>query len=247
MRRAAAVSGLAIAAAVLLPAVTARADEERARFFVNGTFASGALAFDEKRTFEEFAEAGTIDTRYENQPGPGFEAGLLVRFSRHFGAAASYYASRRDGTARYDAALPHPLYLGKPRAAAGELGGLRYKENAGLLDLVYTTSGGAFDVTLAAGGTLFKVQTDLVRQIHYTQSYPYDTVTVTDVSKASSTANAFGFNVSGGLDYRAGRHFGFGGLVRYLRGTVTLQPSPGNKTRVKAGGLQLAGGVRAYF
>ncbi len=219
----------------------------KARLFLNGAFAASSLDFDETRSFTEFAEQGSIATAYQEKTGPGFELGLQYNFSRHFGVAASFQITNRDGSASYQAALPHPLYLGKPRTASGALSSLSYQENAGLLDVVWTGSKGKWDVLLMGGATLFKVTADLVDRVQYSQSYPYDSVTVTGTSKASFSDSPVGFNVGGGLDYRFSSRFGLGAQARFARAKAKLVPSEGNSVEIDAGGLQVAAGARIYF
>ena len=219
----------------------------KARLFVNGAFAASSLDFNEHRSFSEFAEQGSIASAYKEKTGPGFELGLQYNFSRHLGLAASFYITNRDGSGSYEAALPHPLYLDKPRAASGTLGNLSYKENAGLLDVVWSGSKGKWDVLLMGGVTLFKVTADLVDRIQYSQSYPYDSVTVSGTTKASSSDSPVGFNLGGGLDYRFSSRFGLGAQARFARAKAKLVPSQGNSVEIDAGGLQVAAGARIYF
>jgi opacity protein-like surface antigen len=219
----------------------------KARLFVNGAFSATSLSFDETRSFTEFAEQGTIATTYKEKTGPGFELGLQYNFSRHFGLAASFYVTSRDGSASYVAALPHPLYLDEPRSASGALSNLSYQENAGLLDVVWTGSKGRWDVLLMGGATLFKVTADLVDRIQYTQSYPYDSVSVTGTTKASFSDSPVGLNVGGGIDYRFSKRFALGAQARFARAKAKLVPSEGNSLEIDAGGLQVAAGARVYF
>jgi opacity protein-like surface antigen len=231
--------------AVALP--TTALAQDRARVFLNGSFAPTSLDFAETRTFTEFAEEGKIDLRYQSDPGPGGELGLQYFFARHFGLGTSFYLSKRDGKASYDASLPHPLYLARPRKATGDVPGLSYKENAALVDLIVRTGSSPLELMLAGGVSFFKVEADLVERIAYTQQYPYDSVTVTGVPTSKFSDSPIGWNVSGSVDYRIGRRFGLGVQARFSRAKAKLIPVTGQTVEIDAGGLQLGGGLRLYF
>ena len=56
---------------------------DRVRLVLNGAFDSGSLDYAQSRTFKEFAEDGTIDTKYSAGTGKGFDLGLHWRFNPH--------------------------------------------------------------------------------------------------------------------------------------------------------------------
>lgn len=238
--------GLLSAALLSLAPRPAQAGD-RVRIFLNGTFAATGLDFAESRKFTQFAEQGTIDAKYKEKTAPGFEGGLQFRLTSHLGVAASFSTTKRDGSASFSAALPHPLYLNEHRPASGDVGDLSYKENAGQLDLVLTGSRGSWDFVVFGGATLFNVTADLVKRIDFSQSYPYDSVTVTGVPKTSASDSPVGFNAGGGLGYRLSPHFGLGAQVKFSRATAKLVPSEGNMLEIDAGGLQVAAGARIFF
>jgi opacity protein-like surface antigen len=219
----------------------------RARVYVNGLFAPSSVDFSETRTFTEFAEQGRFDAQYAVDKGPGFEAGVQYNFTRQFGAAASFALASRDATGSFDADLPHPLYFDRSRALSGELTGLSYKETALHLSLVYNASSGSLDFFLFGGGSLIKVETDLLQEVRYSQSYPYDEVTLTGTPTLSVSDRPFGFHIGAALDYRLGKSFGLGAQARFSRATAKLAPEGGSTIQIDAGGFDVAAGVRVYF
>lgn len=237
-------AGLALCAVAFPAPVVA---QDRVRLFLNGAFAPTSLDFAETRTFTEFAEEGKIDSRYTSNSGPGGELGLQYFFTRQFGLGTSFYISKRDGKAGYDASIPHPLYLNRPRTAAADLSGLSYKENAALVDLMVRTGSSPLELVLAAGVSFLKVEADLVQRIEYTQTYPYDSVTVTGVPTSKFSDSPVGWNVSGSVDYHIGSRFGLGVQARFSRAKAKLIPVTGQTVEIDAGGLQLGGGFRLYF
>jgi len=226
------------------PAATA----DRARIFLNGAFDFGSLAYSQTRTFKEFAENTKVDSQYSAGTGVGFELGLHWRFKGRLGAMASVTGSGRDAKASVTASIPHPLYLNQPRTATASQDNLSYHETTVHLDFVYAIpSGKKLELLLFAGPSYVDAKTDLITQLNYKQSYPYDEVTVTSLSQAKVGDSGFGFNIGGGLDYRLSPRFGLGAQVRFTAVSTTLAPPEGPTIDIDAGGFQAAFGVRVFF
>ena len=251
MRRGDAMKTKLTLAALLLSAagsVAPASAAERARIFLNGAFDTGSLDFAQSRTFKEFAEEGKIDTAYSAGTGIGFEVGLHWRFNRRLGVMASVATVGRDGSASVSASLPHPLYLAKPRQATATQEGLSYRETTIHVDFVYAIpSGKSLEFLLFAGPSFVGAKSDLVTQLNYRQSYPYDEVSVTGVALGEASDNVVGFNIGGGLDYRLGKRFGLGAQVRFTTASVKLVPPAAPTISIDAGGFQAAVGVRIFF
>jgi opacity protein-like surface antigen len=245
---------LALALATATPALDAYGDEPapspptgRVRIWVHGGFVPGARDFTGTQTFTEFAEKGRIESQYREDSGPGFEIGLGVRLRRRLGLTAAGSLARRDGAGSFAATLPHPLYFGAFRPAAGDFHGASQSEGAVHLDLALLGSAGRLQWTAFAGPSLIRVSADLVQRVEYTQVYPFDTVTVTGTTFASTRNHAFGFNVGAGLDWPVARHVAIGAQVRFSRATVSLEPTADDRVEIDAGGVALTGGLRLDF
>jgi opacity protein-like surface antigen len=236
----------ALLVTVLLAASTASAADFT--LSLNGVFAPSSVTYDSVRTFNAFAEEGSITTTYDAGSGPGFEAGLVWNFSKSLGIGLSGGVVSRDTGADYDARVPHPLFLVRDRTAEGTLDSLDYQEQQGHLDLVYTGRSGSLDFSVFAGPSYFNVSSDLLGQPDYDQSYPFDSITVTNVPALSFDDTGFGFNVGAGVAYRFSKSVGFGVQGRFSRATLELAPETGQDTvEIDAGGFQIAGGLRIYF
>jgi hypothetical protein len=229
------------------PAPTPRPSPGAWRVSLVGGLAQGTPRFTERRVFTEFAEQGQIDTRYEQEAGPGFEAGAAWKFRPRLGLSAAVSAARRTEAGSFTAALPHPLYFATPRQAGGTFDGRAQKETAFHLDLALMGEARRLQWTVFAGPSLALIDTDLVRTVEYTQAYPYDTVTVTGTPFATVGGHAFGFNVGGSLAWPAARHVALASQIRFSRAQVTLEPAPDDQVTVGAGGLALAVGLRLDF
>lgn len=222
---------------------------KRFRAILNGAFAPTSLSYDETRRFTEFAEPGTLDASYKDDPAPGLDLGLQYNFTKHLGVLAGFSRVSRSGGGTFSASLPHPLYFNQHRKVDGSLEGYDYMESAGHLDFVASRSSGAFELAVFAGATRFSVKTDVVDRLQYSHTYPYDSVTVTGTPKKRFSQSPKGFNVGGRLDYGLGRakRVGLGLQLRYSRASVEIAPTEGNSIKFKAGGLQLGVGARLFF
>jgi hypothetical protein len=211
--------------------------------FVGGTLAAAASDFAGQRTFTEFAEEGRLDADYSRQTGPGFELGLAYALGRHFGVAASFNLLERTLGSTYTASIPHPLFLDRPREATGSADGLSYRERGWHLDLLLQSERGRLRYAAFAGPSYVRVEASLLEPLQYRQAYPYDSVEVTSVPRASASASAFGFNAGGTLDYRFGQRVGAGLLVRYHQVRAELPQTPEDLVKIDAGGLQIGLGL----
>jgi hypothetical protein len=233
---------------LLAASIASAADEPRFTLSLNGVYGLPLSTYESVRTFQELAEEGRIEASYEAGSGPGFEAGLVWNFRRNLGVGLSGGVVSRDTDADYVAQVPHPLYLSRDRTAEGSVDGLDYQEVQLHLDLVYTGRSGSLDFTVFAGPSYFNVSSDLLGRPDYDQSYPYDTITVTNVPAISADDTGFGFNVGAGLAYRFSRSVGFGVQGRFSQATIELLPEAGQDTvEIDAGGFHIAGGLQIYF
>jgi opacity protein-like surface antigen len=250
-------AGAALACALATPAAAQEGDSAPPpaprpspgvwRVSFAGGVAAGSARFTETRPFTEFAEQGQIESRYEQDAGPGLEIGSAWKFRPRLGISASLSAARRREAGSFLAALPHPLYLGTPRQATGNFEGRAQKETAVHLDLALLGEARRLQWALFAGPSLALVDTDLVRSVEYTQAYPYDTVTVTGTPFATVGGHGVGFNVGGALAWPAARHVAVASQVRFSRAQVALDPAPDDHVTVSAGGLSFAVGLRLDF
>jgi hypothetical protein len=238
----------AIALAAVLAAPAAHA-QDRVRIILNGAYTPSLAGFSETRTFTQFVETATVTGDYE--AGSAFvpDLGVQVQFWKKLGAYVAFTTADRDETGTFDASLPHPLYLSRPRSLSGDLTGYGLKENAFHVDLAYGQGQGKIDYAVFAGASFFSVEADVIDSVNYDQSYPYDTVTLRSVPPHAVKESPVGFNVGGRLDYRFGqsRRFGVGTLVRFSRAKAELATTDTSKVEVDAGGFEAGLGVRIYF
>jgi opacity protein-like surface antigen len=237
--------GLSLVVAFLAADASAQPADTRFKLLVDGVYAF-KLDYGEARSFEEFAEAGSLAVDYANEAGFGFGGGLQFDLTPRIGARAFVSYVNRDGTASFEASLPHPLYFDQPRSVSGELSGLAYKETSFDLDLVFTGRSGPLDFSLFAGGSLIKVEADLAGRLVKNEAYPYDEVDAS-LGTASVSDSPIGFNAGAGLDFRFSARVAFGAQFLYRNAKAKLATSDGGTLELDAGGPHVTAGLRFMF
>jgi hypothetical protein len=251
MSRIRAALALAALAAARVPAEGAppapvRKVQSRLSATLGGTLAALGPAFPGRRQFTEFAEEGHLSGEYARQAGPGLDVGLEFRLSGGFGVAASFNLLRRDATSDWQAELPHPLYVARPRHAAGTEDGLSYSERAVHLGLAYQFGRGRWRGGLFAGPSFVHVSAELVERVHYEQAFPYDEVQVTSVATDQLSRDALGFHAGAEAGYHSSPRWAALLRVRYHQASLDLLDAP-DAASLDAGGLQAGLSIRLFF
>jgi hypothetical protein len=228
------------------PRAARRGLAARLTAFAGGALVTAGSGFAGQRRFTEFAEEGRIDADYARGTGPAFELGLEYALGGRFGVAASFNLVGGGTSTTYEASLPHPLYLDRPRRATGDLDGLSYGERTLHLALTYRRGRGRIRYGAFAGPSYGSVRVELVDRVQYQQSFPFDEVQVTGVPPVSHRGAGFGYNVGAELDYRWRSRLGAVLRLRYHRLGPEL-PETAGTVDIDAGGLQVGAGLRLSF
>lgn len=212
----------------------------------NAIFQPGSSSISEQIEFQEFVEEGTIESSYEAGDAIGFDGSIGARVWRNVGVgvAVSTYAPDEGGSVI--ARIPHPLYFNQHREVSGDAG-LSRKETAIHASLLYIVPvGERFQVIVGAGPTYFQAEQSFVNDVLYSQTYPFDTVTLNSVDTDDESASGIGFNASLDVSWRFSRSFGVGALVRYAQATLPFTPGE-REVDVEVGGVQAGLGFRVMF
>jgi hypothetical protein len=236
----------ALAIALAAAAVATPPPEHGWALHAAGGLALAGPAFTGTSRFTLFAEEATLSTRRQAEAGPVFEAGLWRAVSRRLGIALTATRDRRDDGGVFSAALPHPLYLGRPRTAEGVLPGGVRRETAVHLGLAWSPARGEWTARVSAGPSWLRAEADLAEDAATTESYPYDAVDVTTVRSSAVRGDALGGHAAVSLERRLGTRFAAGAGARWSRASVDLGAGA-RSARVTAGGLSASFGVRVYF
>ena len=250
---------------VLMPSVAAaqQMDGHRGYVAVNGGLQALATDFTDAATFSgpgsvyaemtsgaATSEPSGFDAAYRIESGPRVEISGGVRLWRNVGVGAtvSRHTGRGDASvAEVSGRLPHPFFLGSPRAIAASIP-LDHDERAlHLHALVTVPVNSAFAVTVFGGPTIFTAWQDVVTDVGFSHSYPYDDAAFGEAVIEEQSQSKVGFHVGADLAYYFTDTVGVGWLARFSAATIDL-PSAGDRAvAVPAGGFHVAGGLRLRF
>lgn len=229
------------------PPALSRPHPPRVVVDLSGGARSAAPAVSDRLTFESNIETATIDVRYPSSTAPLLTAGVGVQVWKQLGIGASVAAATRTAAATVDGRIPDPFRFEQPRTLTGTAPGIRRSDTAVHLDVQYAAPLGArMTVTLSAGPTLARVAQDLITEVRYSETYPYDAVTFTSAVSTRTTAAAIGVHAGVDLRWMFSRGLGIGALVRYTNATVHLA-ADGRTISVRTGGTEAGVGVRLVF
>jgi hypothetical protein len=217
----------------------------RVRVSVNGGVQASTQGFSESISLPKNGETETIAVTTDAARSALFDAGVVVRVKGGFGVGVAVSHISHDANASINALVPHPFFFNQPRTVTGTTP-LTRREIATHVDATYVISSASIDLLLSGGVSIFSVSQQLVTDVQYAETYPYDTATFTSATTAGATAAPVGYNAGADITWKLARHFGVGGLVRYSRATVTLT-SGSISVSDHAGGLQAGGGLRIAF
>lgn len=227
--------------------------EGRGFLSVDGSYQASATEFASDATFTLYTEGGSLDTTYKIKAGPVINVRGGVRVWRNLALGAGVTQFNRTHTATVAARLPHPFFFGRLRDASGDAGDLTREETGVHLEVTWLVPlGDKLDLSVFGGPSYIQIKQDLVRQVTYSESYPYDTATFGGADRSSGTKANVGFNVGGDVTYLFTKRIGVGGFVRLTRASIQLQPvqiapDTGTVDKVDAGGAQVGGGLRVRF
>lgn len=205
-----------------------------------------AIDFSQTLSESQYQETASVTTTYTADKAPGIDIGLQWQAGKHVGVQLAGTRYDRDVTGAFSASFPHPLYYNRPRTASGSVTG-KMTETAGHLSLVLFGQSGSLDVSGWAGVSFFDVKADLLEDVTVSQSYPFDTVTVTSTPVGSVSDTAVGFNAGASLDWRFAKSVGFGVQGRFAQAKAKLATPNGGPLEVTAGGFAVGAGLRFYF
>jgi hypothetical protein len=234
---------IAVAALVSATPASAQTPAGRGYFSVNGFFQTSA-GFSDLAQPIEFQEAARIVTDYGQRGAPGFDVGIGTHVWRALAVGVDVGWSSRSGAASVDAQLPHPFFFNRPRAVAGDAGGLTRTEAAVNIEarLAIPTRSRS-RVSVFAGPSWIHVDQDLVANVNVNDVYPFDTPSFASAATQRHTASRAGFNAGGDFSYMLRPRVGVGVDLRYTRARVRLTDA----TTVVAGGPRVGAGLRVAF
>lgn len=191
-------------------------------------------------TFELFGETGSVTANQTVGSGFLFDMTGGRRFWRSIAVAVGVSTFRGSGSAAAIAAIPNPLFFGKPTLktfTAADYGDLKQSTVAINFQIVWMKAlTNRLDLSIFGGPSAIRVRQELASA---TAVFPNSTAAITTESKTTAKAGTAGVD----LTYRMNDRYGVGGFVRYAGGEADLEGAP----KLKVGGAQAGGGIRIRF
>jgi opacity protein-like surface antigen len=240
-----------LVAADAQPAPAPRSKPARtASFFlgIDGGIQATSSSATSKVTYRVYGEEASLDTTYTTEPGPVFggHAGFRVWRRLVIGAGASLYS--KSSNADVTASIPHPFHFTRPRTIEGSAPNIGHDEAAIYAEIGWLLSvSPKFDVLLFGGPAFFSGSQEVAVKAQYSESYPFDTATLTSVETVSKDLSATGFTVGADLSYRFSRNLGAGVLLRFSQAQTDVEPLEGQSFSMDLGGFQASAGLRFRF
>ena len=222
------------------------------RFFVSidGGFQNGSQQLQDRRVTEDvYGEDQITDTDYNiDRSGGLFRANVAAKIWRSFGAGFGFTRSTGTGTANVTAAVPHPIFVARPRIVSTDLMNLGHRASMFHFQAVWMLPlDDRAQLQLFAGPTVMSVdQAFVMNAIAVEVGSPFSDVRLADVEVEELSEGGLGFNVGLDFSYMLGDMYGLGGFVQYAGGSVDFATGA-TTTSVKVGGLQVGGGLRLRF
>ena len=211
------------------------------------TFAGPSPVYTEMVSGAATGEASSFNGAYSIESGPVIDVSGGARLWRNLGFGVSVSLYRKDADASVSASLPHPFFLGNARAIAGSMPLYHEEQAVHLHALVTVPVNSAFTVTVFGGPTVFTLWQDLVTDVRFTHSYPYDDAAFAGIVTQEQSRSTIGFNAGVDVAYYFMDAVGVGWLTRFSAGTIDLSSAGGRPVNVPAGGFHAAGGLRLRF
>jgi hypothetical protein len=221
---------------------------KRGFFTVSGGHQPTANAFSKTYTWPMYAETASANVSYPVKGAFLFDVGGGVRVWHDLavGAAFSYYTRSDAGGATVS--VPSPFDFNAIRTTQASAAGLTRTEAVVHVQASWFVAlSPKVQLAVSGGPSLFRVTQPFVSVVNLHEVYPYDTLSVTGFTTTSQSASTTGFNAGADLTWMLTRQIGVGGLVRFSRASVSFDTPDKTSVAVRAGGLQVAAGLRARF
>jgi len=245
-------------AGVLVWAVPAQAQTTFPRGWIDVNLGAAAAA---ERQFDTVVvepdgagESRRASAGYHLPGGAAFDIGGGVLITPVFGIGVSFTGTAHQAAADLAIEVPHPLFFNAfaSDTSLTDRALLRAEGGANIQVMVVAVDNGAFRMRVFGGPTYFRVEQESVDTIAYDQSFgfflPTNNVAITEYQARTVEGSGWGGHAGLDVSYFPSRVVGIGAYLRYSGGSVEIENTLGSGTvNVKAGGVQVGGGLRLRF
>ena len=204
-------------------------------------------------------EQAEFAAHYHVPRAVSFDFGGGVMLTPILGVGINVGGSAHEGQADLTARLPHPYFLEAFAIANGltDIPMQRIERSLHLQMMLVALRTRHFRLRAFGGPSYFRIEQDSVTDIVYQQFYflhaPVNAAELTEYQLERVAGSGWGFHAGADGSVFFTRIIGVGGFARYGRGSIDLENTVASAlgqhavVGVKAGGVQVGGGLRLKF
>jgi len=193
-----------------------------------------------------YYETASIGIDYNLKKGNSISFAFGYMLSDSLGIELGADISSRDIGGTYYASIPHPLQFETYRYADGTVS-YKVSENSIFLNLVYSLRFSKFGLDVFAGAAYILSTANIITEMGFTESYPYDSISLT-INSAEVSKSVFGFNGGANILFYFRENFAIYVGVHYIGGTADFETgtdTPG--PQLNLGGIKAGAGLKIFF
>jgi hypothetical protein len=225
----------------------AQQKERKTHVVVSGFYNVQKSSFSDLHTFPLNLEEASFAGTWQTTAGLAFSLGATRKLFRSLALGAFLDLRSSTPTERFSMNLPHPFHYRQQRTLEGEADQLSYTEKAIHIVAAYTTTKGKFVIVVYGGPSYFFTATEIVEQVNFTESYPFDQVSLQSIDRRTYNASGPGLHVGGWFGYRVKDYLAVGVDLRFSWGSMRFATTAGNEIEFSSGGARLGAGARFFF
>lgn len=218
------------------------------RIYLSAEFNAGFQEESLSSTYIDTAyyETATTNLGYDVKKGTPFLAAVGFRITRSIGVEMGVDVSSRNLESTYSTSVPHPLIFNNPRTAGGN-GSHSLSENTIFLNFVFGARFGRFGLDLFGGPAYIFSKAQIISDMSYSQSYPYDDISLSTSTKEVSM-NVFGYNGGARILFYFSDTVALFTGARFIGGKASFDPETGLPfPEITLGGFRAGGGLKILF
>jgi len=222
--------------------------QKNKKIFIRFNYNMGFSEADKSISWSEemYYENALYDINYKLERGNSFDVGVGYKFTDSIGVELGIDVCTRNISSDYSASIPHPLQFNSPRNDQ-KTGSYKLTENVAYLNLIYSVAFSKFSVDIFGGPAYFLSSTELINEINFSHSYPYESISI-DASNEKLEKNSFGFNAGSSLNFYLAKSFGIFIKAQYFSGSADFDPSSDiPELTLPLGGFKAGAGLKILF
>jgi len=225
----------------------AQAPTERVAISINGSYQAGTSDVSSTVGFEANAERGSYSYTFPVTPGPAFDVAARIRVRKNVGVGVAFTSFSASGAADITGQVPHPFHFNQLRDISGTTPMDRKETAFHIRATINSTPGKNLQYTVFVGPVLFSIKQDLVENVSYSDSYPYDLAAFSSASVRQISQSKMGFGAGADVAYYFSKNAGIGAVATVAKANFSVKASDDSSVSLSAGGTSIGIGLRLRF